>query len=165
MVQAAHEAVNPAKIDWHTIGPHNLRYRLRQDPQASNALGRIKFLMPNSYSVYLHDTPAKSLFNTQKRNFSSGCIRVEHPFKLAAYLINSKNKVNEKALNRITRSKKTKTFLLPEAVNIHISYLTAWVEDDGTVHFREDIYGRDDLLYAAIKRNTDKSEKLFGQRN
>lgn len=136
------KVVDPATIDWVNISTSNNPYRFRQAPGVTNALGRIKFLFPNRFDVYLHDTPSRELFKKTIRNFSSGCIRIEKPIELARYLLRGDEKTLERfemALNK----KDEQALPLPEPMPIHIMYWTAWVNEGGDIQFREDIYDRD----------------------
>ena len=157
--------IDPESVDWDTVTKENFVYKLRQDPANSNALGRIKFIFPNEFSIYLHDTPARELFNKTKRTFSSGCIRIEKPMELAAFLLtDNANWTNEK-LTAALNSKKTRTILLSDPMNIHILYWTAWVDKDGTVNFRDDIYGRDRQLNIALNENIHTPEVRYGKKS
>jgi murein L,D-transpeptidase YcbB/YkuD len=120
-------------------------------------------MFPNRFSIYLHDTPARELFDKTKRAFSSGCIRVEKPMELAGYLLSDNPKWNLQELITAVNSKKTKAISLPDPINIHILYWTAWVDNNGTTHFREDIYGRDRKLNIALNKKGGSSEVLYGK--
>jgi len=157
--------INPESIDWQTITKENFIYKLRQDPANSNALGRIKFMFPNKFSIYLHDTPARTLFNKTKRTFSSGCIRIEKPMELAAYLLTDNSKWTYAKLTAAVDSKKTRTILLSDPMNIHILYWTAWVDRDGIVNFRDDIYGRDRQLYMALNEKIHSPKVSYGKKS
>jgi len=157
--------VNPESIDWGTVTKKNFGYKLRQDPTNSNALGRVKFIFPNKFSIYLHDTPAHELFNKIKRTFSSGCVRVEKPIKLAAYLLTDNSKWTFEKLTAEVNSKKTRTILLSDPINIHILYWTAWVDKDGIVNFRDDIYGRDRQLNIALNEKIHSPEVIYGKKS
>jgi murein L,D-transpeptidase YcbB/YkuD len=152
----------PESIDWPHITKKNFVYRLRQDPSQSNALGQVKFIFPNKFSIYLHDTPARNLFNKTKRTFSSGCIRIEKPIQLAAYLLQDNPKWNLEKLTVAVNSKKNKAILLSHPINIHILYWTAWVDNDGIINFRNDIYGRDNRLNIALNEKATPPEVLYG---
>jgi murein L,D-transpeptidase YcbB/YkuD len=115
---------------------------IKQLPGAHNSLGRVKFVFPNSHNIYFHDTPAKSLFQLQKRAFSHGCIRLAEPSKLAEYLLRNTSWTPEK-IRKAMDSGNEQFVKLPAKVPVSISYFTAWVDNDGTVNFREDIYGLD----------------------
>jgi murein L,D-transpeptidase YcbB/YkuD len=156
--------INPESVAWDTVTKENFVYKLRQDPANSNALGCIKFIFPNEFSIYLHDTPARELFNETKRTFSSGCIRVEKPMELAAYLLTNNSKWTYEKLIDEVNNKTTKTIILSDPVNIHILYWTAWVDKDGIANFREDIYGRDRQLNIALNEKTHSQEVRYGQK-
>jgi murein L,D-transpeptidase YcbB/YkuD len=157
--------INPESIDWDTVTKEHFAYKLRQDPANSNALGRVKFIFPNEFSIYLHDTPARELFNKTKRTFSSGCIRIEKPMELAAYLLTDNSKWTYEKLTAAVSSKKTRTILLSDPMNIHILYWTAWVDKDGTVNFREDIYGRDRQLNIALNEKLHTPEVRYRKKS
>jgi len=155
--------LNPGSIDWDRIGKDNFIYKLRQDPKSSNALGRVKFMFPNEFSIYLHDTPSRELFDRTKRAFSSGCVRVEKPMELAAYLLSDNPKWDLQELIAAVDSKKTRAISLPSPINIHILYWTAWVDNDGITQFRENIYGRDRQLNLALNEKGTSSKVLYGK--
>jgi len=157
--------VNPESIDWNTVTKKNFVYKLRQDPANSNALGRVKFIFPNKFSIYLHDTPARTLFDKTKRTFSSGCIRIEKPMELAAYLLTDNSKWTYEKLTAAVDSKKTRTILLSDPINIHILYWTAWVDKNGIVNFRDDIYGRDRQLNIALNEKIQSPEVRYGKKS
>jgi murein L,D-transpeptidase YcbB/YkuD len=144
--------VHPESIDWRTIGREINQYRLRQEPGAGNALGTIKFIFPNNNNVYMHDTPGHSLFRRTKRSFSHGCIRLSRPLDLAWYILNNDHQmVSRKQIQERIASKKRKIFILNQPLPVHILYRTAQVDqEDGTVHFYDDIYGRDAQLAEAL---------------
>jgi murein L,D-transpeptidase YcbB/YkuD len=145
------EEIDPRTVDWPSLGDGILKYRFTQDPGPDNSLGRIKFMFPNKFHVYLHDTPSTDLFNRTERAYSSGCIRVERPIELAEYLLrDSPDWSREKILEAIEKWEE-KTVRLPEPVPVHLLYWTAWVDEDGTVNFRKDIYGRDRRLERALR--------------
>jgi murein L,D-transpeptidase YcbB/YkuD len=141
----------------------NFIYKLRQDPNTANALGRIKFIFPNEFAVYLHDTPTRELFSMTRRTFSSGCIRIEKPIELAAYLLQENTKWDLEKIIAAVESRKTKIIILPDPVNIHILYWTAWVDKDGTINFRDDIYGRDDKLNIVLNGKAGSPQVLYGK--
>ncbi|UCG08831.1 MAG: L,D-transpeptidase family protein, partial [Desulfobacterales bacterium] len=145
--------IDPNTIDWNTVTTANFTYRLQQDPGPQNALGRIKFMFPNQFDVYLHDTPSKELFAKARRDFSSGCIRIEKPVELAEYLLRKHpDWPSEKIRSTLSGSDfTTQTVKLPEPVNIHILYWTVWVGKDDRIHFGPDIYDRDTALDAAMQ--------------
>lgn len=134
------EPINPDTIDWQAINKA-FPYVLKQDPGTHNALGRIKFMFSNSFSIYLHDTPSKSLFQKDIRTFSSGCIRLEKPLELAAFLLGEQS-LPDKFLADMDNGK-TKTVHLPGQTPIYLVYSTTWVDEQGQIHFSPDIYRRD----------------------
>jgi L,D-transpeptidase YcbB len=144
------QEVMPASIDWRKINAKRFPYRLRQEPGPNNALGRIKFMFPNSHNVYLHDSPARELFRKDSRSFSSGCIRVEQPLELATYLLRDTPLGNLTALKSALDAGETLTVQLPTPVPVHLLYWTAWVDGEGVLQFRPDIYDRDRTLRQAL---------------
>jgi L,D-transpeptidase YcbB len=145
-------AVGPGGVDLSQLGRPGSRYRLRQPPGGDNPLGKLKFLFPNRFDVYLHDTPAGHLFDRAERDFSHGCIRIEKPLELAAYLLRGDPRWTSEALAEQIATGETKTIQLPRPIAVHILYWTAWVEKDGTVQFRKDIYGHDATLADALAK-------------
>jgi len=123
---------------------------VRQKPGPNNSLGLVKFLFPNSHSIYLHDTPSKSLFNETDRAFSHGCIRIAEPKKLAVYLLRNDPKWDENAITAAMNSGKEQTVTLSETVPVFIAYFTAWVGRDGKLNLRKDVYKRDSQLAKMI---------------
>lgn len=119
---------------------------IRQKPGPNNSLGLVKFLFPNSYNIYLHDTPSKSLFSQSSRAFSHGCVRVSEPKKLAQFLLRNDTAWTEEAIDRAMHSGKEKYITLNKPVPVFITYFTAFVDRQGQINFRQDIYKRDDRL-------------------
>lgn len=140
------EEIDPAAIDWQNLSPSRFPYRLRQEPGPANALGRVKFLFPNPYDVYLHDTPARELFQKDARTFSSGCIRLARPLDLAVYLLQGTPLGSMDALTAALSHEKTQSVAIPLPIPVHIAYMTAWVDREGIIQFRPDIYNRDPAL-------------------
>lgn len=143
--------VNPDAIDWSAINPADATFRVRQEPGAGNSLGQIKFIFPNRYSVYLHDTPARNLFAQPRRAFSHGCVRLEDPFGLAEVLLSSGDgAISKHDLRYMAKKSRSKIVALEQPVPIHITYMTAWADEHGVVHFRPDIYKRDSQFAATL---------------
>ena len=119
---AGTKEIDPSRVDWTRLSKKNLPYHFRQDPGPQNALGRIKFMFPNPYDVYMHDTPAKELFDKTRRDFSHGCIRVEKPLDLAVYLMQNHAIWSREALTAALSDPNAVecTIQLPEPVPIHI---------------------------------------------
>ena len=145
--------LDPSKINWNSISKSSLKYKFRQGSGDGNALGRIKFMFPNQFNVYLHDTPAKSLFARAVRSFSHGCIRVEDPPGLAEVVLKTENGWSLDKIKGAIASNDRQTVNLSRPLPVHITYLTAWVNKDGSVHFRNDIYDRDKRLRTALERS------------
>jgi murein L,D-transpeptidase YcbB/YkuD len=143
--------VDPTAVDWSAITSADFPFRLRQDPGPLNALGRIKFMFLNKYHIYLHDTPARPLFEETQRDFSHGCIRIQHPIELAVYLLRQDAGWDRDALLRALDDAVDRTVPLPEPMPIHLLYWTAWADEDGTIQFRRDIHGRDAPLLTALR--------------
>ncbi len=116
---------------------------IRQRPGGNNALGRVKFIFPNSYSIYFHDTPSKSLFEKKERAFSHGCVRLAEPEKMAQYLLRNEAKWTKNEIRKAMNSSKEKWVALKEPVPVLITYFTSWISTDGLLNFREDIYDHD----------------------
>ena len=144
-------ALDPLAIDWQRYSEAYFPFRLRQQPAASNALGQVKFIFPNRFSVYIHDTPAKSLFGKSSRSFSSGCVRVEKPLDLAQYLLADQHWSNLKIAAKI-QSGERQVVVLKSPIPVYLVYLTAWADDNGAVHFFRDLYQRDHTLLAKLHR-------------
>ncbi|MBT4527661.1 MAG: L,D-transpeptidase family protein [Deltaproteobacteria bacterium] len=135
--------ITPEVIEWDTLDSHNLNFQFRQTPGPHNSMGRIKFIFPNDHAVFLHSTPDTFIFKMQSRAYSSGCIRIEDPVWLASYLTkNLTNWSREKILSVIDKGTPTKIELKSQ-VPIHIKYFTVWIDLNGLVHFRKDIYNRE----------------------
>jgi murein L,D-transpeptidase YcbB/YkuD len=149
--------VDPATVEWSQLRAQTLPYTFRQDPGPDNALGRVKFMFPNRFNVYLHDTPAPDLFTKTTRAFSSGCIRVEKPIELAAYVLGGNPAWTREALVAAIRSGETQTVRLPQPIPVHLVYWTAWVDGSGVLQFREDVYGRDRVLDEALREKPPSS--------
>lgn len=135
------------------LAQHNMEWngnQVRQKPGPGNALGKVKFLFPNSFSMYLHDTPSKSLFQEDKRAFSHGCIRVSEPAKLAAYLLREDSQWTKEKIDQAMNAGKEQWVKLKNPTPVSIVYFTAWVDREGRINFREDIYNRDSRLMEAI---------------
>ncbi|SOE23853.1 Murein L,D-transpeptidase YcbB/YkuD [Spirosomataceae bacterium TFI 002] len=125
----------------------------RQKPGRNNALGKIKFLFPNQYSIYLHDTPSKSLFESNTRAFSHGCIRVKDPKKLAMIMLRNYPEWSEDRVDKILATTKETQVNIKPTVPVYIAYFTSWVDNTGQLNFRKDIYGLDKKL----------SKDIFGE--
>lgn len=141
--------VDPHGVDWSRATASTIR--LRQRPGPNNALGLVKFMFPNPFNIYLHDTPSRELFARSQRDFSSGCIRLEQPAELAVYLLRDDPAWTRESVLAAMHAGQERSVTLPRPIPVHIQYWTAWAEADGTVQFRNDIYGRDTRLDAALR--------------
>jgi murein L,D-transpeptidase YcbB/YkuD len=146
------KVLNTATIDWSQYSRGNFPFIIRQKAGPWNALGEVKFMFPNKYSVYLHDTPSRGLFERQDRAFSHGCIRTEDKWGLLMSLMDDPEVWNMDKINEILKSGKTTNINLPEPVNIYLVYLTAVVDRENNMYFFKDVYKRDD----AVERELNK---------
>lgn len=119
---------------------------VRQKPGTKNALGKVKFLFPNSFNIYFHDTPAKSLFNKDQRAYSHGCIRLREPEKLANYVLRNQPEWTPEKISEAMNSGDEKYVKVKNPIPVVITYYTAWVDENGRLNFRGDIYGHDARL-------------------
>lgn len=142
--------IDPATVDW-TNYTKQFPFRMVQSPGPMNALGQVKFMFPNQYDVYLHDTPSRELFSQTQRAFSSGCIRVSDPIELAEFLLKDQGWTRER-LDTVLASRVTETVHLKMPMPIHLEYWTSWVDRDGTLNFRNDIYARNADLWKALQK-------------
>lgn len=143
--------VDPSGVDWETVSLNREGLRFQQMPGPANALGRLKFLFPNRFHVYLHDTPARGLFDSVRRDFSHGCVRVERPRELAEYLLRENSRWSPEEIRDVLERGDETAVRLDPPVPVHLEYFTAWADEDGSVHFRPDIYGLDAPVYAALR--------------
>jgi len=141
--------VSPEAVDWDRPAA-TFPYLLRQPPSADNALGRVKFMFPNRYSVYLHDTPERGLFSWTRRALSSGCVRVEDPLRLAELVLDAPQRWNQASMQALLDSGQTRVVHLDRPLPVVFSYWTAVADNQGIVHFRPDIYDRDQVLLRAL---------------
>jgi murein L,D-transpeptidase YcbB/YkuD len=142
VVTTSGEIVDPSTVDWAATATKGFPYMIRQEPGPHNALGRVKFMFPNKYMVYLHDTPSKGLFSRSERAFSAGCIRTENPFDLAELLLEDQG-WDRARIDQTLASKKTTRVNLSEPLTVMLLYWTAQADAEGTVFFRKDVYNRD----------------------
>ena len=142
--------IDPYSVNWSIVDAGNLGFRFRQPPGRGNALGSIKFMFPNKHDVYLHDTPARSLFSRQRRAFSHGCVRLHEPLKFAEALIDSDSQWNLDRIKREISKGQNQALPLPRKIPVHLTYFTAAVDENGKILLREDIYGHDRRIAAAL---------------
>lgn len=151
--------IDASAIDWNSPSVHELKFR--QDPGPQNALGLLRINMPNKHAVYLHDTPLKQLFGQSSRAFSSGCVRVERVFDLAAWLLQSEPDWGPQRIRATLEDNLPLDVKLKQPVPVHFLYITAWANPDGLAHFRPDIYRRDGLsVMVAEDEEAPKSDAI-----
>lgn len=134
--------LDPSVIPWETLSSSGFEYSFRQRPGPTNSLGRVKFVLPNSQSIFLHDTPHKGLFDKPQRAFSHGCVRLEAPLELAQAVLELQDRWSSERVTRQLRSERTVHLELERPIPVYLAYLTAKVED-GRVFYFEDVYGHD----------------------
>ena len=127
-------------------------FSIRQEPGPDNALGLVKFMFPNPWSIYLHDTPAKNLFDRDRRAYSSGCVRLADPFGLARLLLSTQEEDADRTFRSILDTGRERRVNLEQSVPVHLIYRTAFISSKGELQFRDDIYGRDAKVLAALER-------------
>lgn len=142
--------IDPHTIDWSKYKSGNIPYTLRQDPGADNALGRVKLMFPNPYLVYLHDTPSQSLFERSDRAFSSGCVRVMDALRLAELVLDDESRWNPETIGAVIAGGQLQNVTLKRKVPVLLVYWTAWVDSNGAMNFRTDVYGQDAKWGAAL---------------
>ncbi len=149
------QVVDPESIDLERAGD----YRFRQRPGSSNSLGLVKFMFPNEFNVYLHDTPADSLFARASRSFSHGCVRVEQPQALAEYLLKDRAEWTREAIAEAMHAGEERTVKLREPVPVYIGYWTVDVTPDGKAAFLPDVYGLDARQAAALNERLARARQ------
>jgi L,D-transpeptidase YcbB len=142
--------VDPGSIDWQRATRGNFHYTLRQPPGPDNALGRVKFIFPNPYSIFLHDTPSRELFTSDQRTFSSGCIRVERPLDLAAVLLEGQEKWTPTRIQEVVDATQSQTVFLTTPLPVLIVYWTVSVGAAGDLRFAKDVYSLDPAVLRAL---------------
>jgi murein L,D-transpeptidase YcbB/YkuD len=152
VVDTSGQKVDAGEIDWSsfTTEDGSLPYRFRQRPGSTNSLGLVKFIFPNEYDVYLHDTPADALFNRKFRALSHGCVRVEQPQALAEYLLSDQPEWSADSIKEAMHAGEEKHVKLKRPISVHLTYWTVRADEDGTVQFRDDIYNRDARALAQL---------------
>jgi murein L,D-transpeptidase YcbB/YkuD len=143
--------VPTSSIDWSKATARSFPYNVVQAPGPDNALGRVKFMFPNSHSVYLHDTPSRNLFDKSERAFSSGCIRVENPLELTALLLEGQKGWDRAAIDAALAAGKTRAVPLEHPVPVLLTYFTAWVDREGVLELRGDVYDRDPRVLSGLE--------------
>lgn len=150
VVGASGKPISAGSISWNKYSGANFPYIIRQKPGRSNALGKVKFLFPNEYNIYLHDTPSRYLFGETKRSFSHGCIRVAEPKRLAEWLLRDDKAWTPEKIEKAMNGAKETYVPLKEQLPVFIGYFTAFVNSKGQLNFRDDVYGHDARLAAQL---------------
>jgi murein L,D-transpeptidase YcbB/YkuD len=151
VVDASGRPVDAAQIEWSRYRSGGFPHQIVQAPGPDNPLGRMKFMLPNPYSVYLHDTPARQLFDRRERAFSSGCIRLEQPLALAVLLMDDAERWSAESIRGTIETGETRTLPVKRRIPVLVLYFTAEAQEDGTAQFRPDLYGRDPRVRAALR--------------
>ena len=152
MVDINGEAVNPVDVNLDEYDETSFPYSIKQKPSKSNALGLVKFMFPNKHNIYLHDTPSKNLFSREVRAFSHGCVRVQKPFEFAYKLLEKQTSDPISVFHRFLKTGAEQYVNLQLPVPIYIIYRTAFFAENGRVNFRNDIYGRDKIIFNALNK-------------
>ncbi len=143
-------AINRGAVDFNQFSARNFPFSMRQPPGKSNALGLVKFMFPNKYNIYLHDTPQKSLFAREVRAFSHGCIRLAQPFEFAYALLALQEESPKKFFHRVLNTGNETKVKLEKPVPVHLIYRTAYIGPKGEVQYRRDVYDRDKKIWNAL---------------
>ncbi|KAB7615606.1 L,D-transpeptidase family protein [Amylibacter sp. SFDW26] len=152
MISQSGKSVSPASVDLSGYNEKNFPYYIKQRPDPQNALGLVKFMFPNKYNIYLHDTPSKSLFNREVRAFSHGCVRLQKPFDFAYKLLEKQTSNPKGAFHTFLDTKKEQYVNLAKPVPVYLTYRTAYFGDASAVSFYPDIYGRDKKVFNALSK-------------
>jgi murein L,D-transpeptidase YcbB/YkuD len=150
VVDRSGQPVDAARLDWRQYQSRPFPYRIVQAPGGDNPLGGIEFVLPNPHAVYLHDTPARGLFEKPERAFSSGCIRMERALELAVLLLDDPERWSAEAIGAAIAAGERRTVPVKRRVPVMLLYFSAAAEEDGPVHFRPDLYDRDPRVLAAL---------------
>ncbi len=143
--------INPGLVDFTQFASGNFPFRIKQNPSDANALGRVKFMFPNQFSIYLHDTPHRELFAKSERAFSNGCVRVEDPLELAYVLLEGQVADPQASFEGWLAAKSERTVRLDRPIPVHLVYRTVFVDDAGRLQRRFDVYGRDAKVFEALQ--------------
>ena len=145
-------AVNRNAVNFNAYTARTFPFAMRQPPSNTNALGLVKFMFPNKYNIYLHDTPSKNLFAKDMRAFSHGCVRLADPFDFAYVLLAPQTSDPEGVFHRALRSGNETRLVLETPVPVHLIYRTAVTNARGHTEYRADVYGRDARIWDALAR-------------
>jgi murein L,D-transpeptidase YcbB/YkuD len=151
LVRGTDKKIDPSLIDMSKFEPNNFPFEIKQMPSNVNALGVVKFMFPNKFNIYMHDTPMKELFFKDERTFSHGCVRLQDPFQFAHMLLKSQVSNPENTFQSVLRTKEETQINLKEGIPVNITYRTVFFDNYGQPQYRADIYGRDALLFMALQ--------------
>ena len=149
------DEVDIMSVDWNSVTADNFPYWLRQDPGPKNALGLVRLTFNNPFDVYMHDTPDRHLFKQDIRAFSSGCIRLGRPLDMVEYVLRGNKGWDRAAIEEASKKRGTRTLNVDVPVNVQSIYMTAIPTAEGTMQFRDDLYGLDRYFLDAQKKRTD----------
>ena len=164
LVDLDREIVPRSFVDFNEYDEETFPYDLKQMPSITNALGLVKFMFPNQYSIYLHDTPSKPLFDLEVRAFSHGCIRLQKPFEFAYELLKPQTSDPKAQFQEAIGTGEETVVYLRKPVQVHLIYRTAFVDELGVINYRRDIYGRDAAIYEALIKAGIQAKSLYGQK-
>ena len=164
LVDLDREIVPRSFVDFNEYDEETFPYDLKQMPSITNALGLVKFMFPNQYSIYLHDTPSKPLFDLEVRAFSHGCIRLQKPFEFAYELLKPQTSDPKAQFQEAIGTGEETVVYLRKPVQVHLIYRTAFVDELGVINYRRDIYGRDAAIYEALIEAGIQAKSLYGQK-
>ena len=150
MVRGTDTIIDSSLIDMQAFTPDNFPFLIKQIPSNINALGLVKFMFPNKFSIYMHDTPMKDLFFKDERTFSHGCIRLQEPFEFAYSLLRDQEVDPENKFQEVLEKEEETYINLSRKIPVYITYRTAFFDEFGQIHYRADVYGRDALVYMAL---------------
>jgi murein L,D-transpeptidase YcbB/YkuD len=151
LIDGRGNVVPRSAVNWGAYSARNFPYDLKQPPSTSNALGLVKFMFPNKYNIYLHDTPSKSLFNNEVRTYSNGCVRLADPFDFAYELLKPQEADPKGFFHAVLDTRNETRVDLDPAVPVHIVYRTAYSDLRGHMSYRADVYGRDAKVWSALE--------------
>ncbi len=152
VVDSRGRTVNRNSVNFNRYNARNFPFSIKQPPSNRNALGLVKFMFPNKYNIYLHDTPSKNLFEREVRAYSHGCIRLAQPFEFAYELLSAQEDDPKKFFHKTLDTGRENRVDLEQPVPVHIIYRTAFTQAKGPVNFRRDIYGRDGRIWSALQQ-------------
>jgi len=147
------QELDPARLNWARINGNGSSVRLRQEPGPKNLMGRLSFVFPNPFDVFLHDTPDRALFERDTRTFSEGCVRIEDAMALALHTLRQMPEWTRARLQEEIDALHHRNLQLPEPIPVYVLYLPSWVDDDGRVQFRDDVYERESVLASYYPAN------------